>query len=213
MKTNDLIKQLSGNLAPTPKNSSWPVSFLAWFMAPAIVLFAAFYFLPLRADLGSRSLSILFQAQTVLCIAMFVAALLVARRSAIPGALSSRDEKIGWAILAVMAVVLASQVSLTDLRAEFWGEMDFYRGRCGPILLIIGTLDAALAAFVARKAASTRPGLTGVWIALSAAALGLIVTQFICDHENFLHVVIWHFTPVAILVGVGVALGRRVFKW
>jgi hypothetical protein len=127
--------------------------------------------------------------------------------------LQSFDRQLGMILFVVLAVMLLSKLSFSTLATEFPGEMDFYRGRCGPIMLILGALDTGLLMALARRGAPTKPRLTGLWIALSAGVMGLFVMQFICAHENFLHVLIWHLVPVGLLAAGGYSLGRRLLRW
>jgi hypothetical protein len=212
MKTDDLIGQLSTDLQAAKKHY-YAASFLMWLAGTLGILTLTFHFLPFRPDLAERLSSPFFVTTTVLCFVIFCMSVFVSYRSAIPGLLQTRDHLIGIVLLIITAGVLLSQLSSLPLQSEFLGEMDWYRGRCGPIMLIIGTLDTALLMVLARRAAPVRPIFTGVWIALAAGAMGLFVMQFICTYENFLHVLLWHMLPVGILITVGALSGRKLLRW
>jgi hypothetical protein len=213
MKTDDLIKNLSTELRPAETKLFYATSFAAWLIGTFGILALSFYFLPFREDLLPRFHSIFFVTETALCFALFLVAVLVAYRSSIPSLFQLKDSRVGWAILALLGVMVASRVSVADIRAEFLGEMSFYRGRCGPIMLILGTLDTVLLMALARRGAPIQPRVTGLWIALASGALGLLVMQFICDHENFLHMLLWHALPMGFLMAAGAAIGQRVLRW
>ena len=211
METPDLIDKLTGELKRERRVFS--ATFGAWSTASLLLVGAMLVVLPFRADLPGRSASAFFRTETLLFLALFFASTFVAFRSAVPSLLRSAEVRLGVGLLVLAVLGIVSRFSFGQLGAEWAGEMDFYRGRCGPIILILGGLDVALIALLARKTAPTRPWLTGAWIGLSAGSLGLFGMQFICSHENFLHLFIWHLVPVAALVAGGDVIGRRFLRW
>lgn len=213
MKTNDLIHNLASELKEPSGVGFYTVSFMTWAATSLALLALAFSILSFRHDLIYRLSSGLFQTETTLYLALFFISAFIAYRSSIPTLLRPQEQRVGWGVLALSMGVLISQVSFIGLKTEFLGEMNFYRGRCGPIILAIGVLDALLIMALARRAAPVNPSLTGAWIALSAGALGLFSMQFVCAHGNFLHMVIWHAVPVAMLAGGGAVFGKRLLKW
>jgi hypothetical protein len=135
-------------------------------------------------------------------------------RSSIPSRLKRGDQSLGLFALAGVAALLAIRLLRTGrIGGEFPGEMDLHRGQCGPIILTRGIIAGAGFFAWARRAAPTRQGLTGLWIAVSAGCLGSFAMQLVCAHDNALHVWIWHVTPVVLLAGAGTVLGGKLLRW
>lgn len=212
METEKLIKTLSEKYEPTAPFAPRALAF--WALMSGFFLALYLGLLPARADLGARLTSALYQAETTLFGALFLTISYVAYRSLIPGMLRGRDLWPAWIMLGLgVLLAFAHPGPWRGFAADLDREMDFYRGRCGPLLLLIGGLETVAGFWVARRAAPTRPLLTGALIGLCAGALGLFATQFICAHENFLHLVVWHFVPVVSLVGAAGLWGQRTLRW
>ena len=212
MKTDDVIKNLSSELKPD--ETHFYRSSALWWVGGTIGLLALFVsIVPLRADLGYQLSALFFQVETASLLALFSGSTWIAYRSAIPGLLGRREKIVGVVIAVLFSAVILSKLSISSLATEFEGEMSFYRGRCGPILLALSLTQAVLGMVLARRAAPTRLVITGFWVGVSAAAMGLFATQLICDHDNFLHLVIWHALPAGILVGTAAVAARRVLRW
>lgn len=213
MKTDDLIKDLSGKLKPHEGADFYRRSLMIW-LAGTIGLVALFFFIiPLRGDISHCVVSPLFNLEAGLSLALFFMASYTAYRSAVPGLMTLWEQRAGMVLIGALVLIAFLKISFMDLPGELQCEMDFYRGRCGPILLILAGFESALGFMLARRAASTKPALTGAWIAVAAGAMGLFATQLICDHDNFMHLVVWHGFPAALLVGVSAAVGRKALKW
>ncbi len=212
MKTHDMIQNLSNEPKPDQPHF-YRSSFLIWSLGTTALLALFFYLIPTRADLSLKLASTSFQTETLLLFILFFVSTWLAYRSAIPGLLGQQEQLIGVALIAVFGAFVLSKLSISGLANELHMEMDFYRGRCGPILLILAGLQTIVGMFVARRAAPTNLYRTGAWLGVSAGAMALVTVQLFCDHENFLHVVIWHALPATFLVGTGALLGRRFLRW
>jgi len=213
MKTDDLIRGLSGDLRPR-RGPGVSVTWAAgWLLGTAAVAAAAFYVLPWRADLSAQTARAAFRLESALWLSGFCLASVMAYLSALPGALNPRQQS--WALLPMIPLALLAlrRLSLPGLPEEFLRELDIVRGGCGPLIFLIGLLQAGILMVLARRAAPTRLALTGGWIAASSACLGLFLMQFFCARDNFLHLFLWHFPPAAALVVLGAVLGRRLLRW
>lgn len=99
------------------------------------------------------------------------------------------------------------------LGQEITQELSLWRGRCG---ILIGILALAHAAFLFRWAHQAAPRslvLCGLWASLSAAALGCLLMQPVCLHENLAHLLVWHFAPLLLLCFGGTQAARYILKW
>lgn len=213
MKTDDFIKNLSEALPGTQKPRFYRALFFGWAVITLGVLGLSYYLLPTRPDFAVRSHATFFHMETAFFFLTFLVTSYVAYRSSIPGLLTQRDLLIGLIFIMAAAGFVALRFSNTALPAEFLGEMDWYRGRCGPVLFIVGMIQAVFCFALARLTAPTRPVLAATWLGLSTGAIGLFVVQFICEKENFLHLAIWHLTPVVLLAGVSAIVGKKALRW
>lgn len=212
MKTDELIASLSTGLAPAGRVQRWALS--VWIAGTGAVAILAFWILPFRADLNTRFFSPSFAAETLLSFLAFGLSTAVAYRSVLPGSLSRREVLGAWVPPLVLLALALVRLSPAAAAAEWAGEMSLYRGRCGFVIFTIGALESGLLLFLARRGAPTRLALTSAWIAIAAGSLGLFVTQFfVCAYENALHLLLWHFVPVFLLMAVVLPAGRRGLRW
>ena len=212
MKTDDVIRNLSNELKGGD-NHFYRSSFLLWSLGTATLLVLLFHFIPMRHDLDIEFASPFFAVEVLLLCALFFVSTRLAYRSAVPGLIGRGEQFIGFLLIAVFAGLVLSKFSISGLKQELVLEMSFYRGRCGSILLVLAGLQTAIGIFVARRAAPTHLYRTGAWLGVSAGAMALVALQLICDHENFLHLLIWHAAPAMMIVAAGSVLGRRFLRW
>jgi hypothetical protein len=166
-----------------------------------------------REDLLSRLAGPRFLGETLLWLATAAATFSLVYRLSIPGLWRRRDALRGLVPAALLALLVLVRPEPKGAGADWAREMDWYRGFCGPVIFWVGLGQAALMAWVVRKAAPTRLALAGFWIAFGSGAFGSFLMQFVCPKENFAHVVLWHVAPVFVLAAAGAVLGRRLLKW
>jgi hypothetical protein len=212
-KLQDLIQGLSEDLAPQRQAVSASGFMVRWGVAGGVLVLLMLTF-QVRGDLSVRAMEPRFWLESGFWLLSAAIAAALVYRSSIPSLLRKRDQNWGFFALAGVLALLAFRLANSGaMNAELPGEMDLHRGRCGSIILGVGIV-AGLGFFAwARQAAPTRQGLTGLWIAVSAGCLGSFAMQFVCEHDNVLHVWIWHVTPVLLLSCAGMALGRRYLRW
>ncbi len=211
MKTEDIIRRLSRDLRPLSPRRFYLSALLAAVLGTAGLLALSYLIFPARSDLSFRLFTFRFSGETILCLLSFFVSATLAYRSAVPGLMRTRQQVWGTGIFLLLLAVILFKVS--PQFSDWKGEMDFYRGRCGPLIFILGSLEGALFVILARWGAPTNPALTGAWIAAAGGALGLFVMQFVCPFENFPHLLIWHALPCLLLLGVGLKAGPRLLRW
>lgn len=212
MKTPDLIQKLSADLRPSP------AGFLAKRAAACLAGTLAFtalalWLLPIRPDLPSRLARPFFWAETVLWLAATGLGAWMVYESAVPGRWRPARQAPALTALGLLTAALLARLSGSGLGAEFAGEFNPARGDCGPLILAIAAAESALLFWLARQGASTRPRATAAWAAASAGCLGAFVMQFVCFRDNTLHIFMWHFTAIALVVVAGAAAGKRALRW
>lgn len=212
MKTDEIIRNLAGDIKTT-QDHFYRNSLLIWSTGTTILLALFFFFMPIRPDLNSKLSSTFFYAETVCLFALFFVSTWIAYRSAIPGLLQKRDQLIGVGIAVLLAIFIFARFSAVHFTTELHHEMNFYRGHCGPILLALSGLQLIVAFIVARRAAPTNLYRTGTWLGASAGAMSLLAMQFICEHDSFSHLMLWHALPIALLVVATAFLGKKLLRW
>ena len=115
-----------------------------------------------------------------------------------------------------LAVVAAAPLALflykVAVSAQFTGMMDRWPDRPGLKCLGLGT-SMALGPFVAlvlilRRTEPNHPRVLGMSLGLVAAVVAWVLTDLWCPVAYIPHLLLGHVLPVAILVGLGAAIGR-----
>jgi hypothetical protein len=212
-KTDAIIQALALDLEPFnpwSARSGWMVSLIVFLFVSLI--FAAV--MPLRDGIRNHVYNFQFALESLSWFGMALSGMFAFVRSSLPG------RKLGWEtkVVAFFAFLLVASVSLRfapdHLTEQALTEMDWFRGRCGPIIFITGLICAfGLGVVANKKMAPTEPGKTALWIGIASGALGSFLMQFVCGYENTLHILIWHILPMAILCGLSSLIGQRVLRW
>jgi hypothetical protein len=216
MKASDLTQNPVSDSEPIYEGDTLPVFLLKWFTCSALFTLVSLYLMPIRFDLSEQLSDPLFYAEALF---WFMSSLLLAvyvYESSIPGALKRIRRFWAFAplMMTVVLVVLRGPIhGIQGIREETLAEMDLYRGRCGPIITGTGLLAAGIFYFWARKsAASVQPRFAAFAVALSAGSLASFIMEFICPHENVMHLIIWHFLPLVLLGTLAALAGRKLLN-
>lgn len=211
MKTPDLINALVADGRHEPP----PGATLARLLLPACLASCAALLATagLRPDiaLAATTPRVLFKWMLAVALVCFAAG--ASLRVARPGASLQ-----GWrvALLATAAMLVAGiAVELVLLPREQWaaqarGENATWCLRMIP-LLAAAPLAAILIAL--HRAAPTRPALAGAIAGLLAGAAGAALYSLHCTDDSPLFVANWYGLAIAIVVGIGALLGKRVLRW
>lgn len=122
----------------------------------------------------------------------------------------------GW----LLALTAGIQIAAVAVELMVVPEADWARRAIGTNnwhcltltpFLSIAPLAAALLA--TRHGATTRPTLTGAVAGLAAAGVGASLYAMNCTDDSPLFVAVWYPLAVAIVAGVGAAIGRRFLAW
>lgn len=212
MKTPDLIEKLTGELRPAPAGflAKRAAAFAAGTAAVAVLALAL---LPLRPDLAGRAHDPMFLCETALWLAASLLSAWLVYESAVPGLWRASRQGPALAVLALMTAVLLGRMFGGSLEAELLREFHWHRGTCGPLILAAGALQSALLFMLARQGAPTRPRVTAFWAAVAAGCLGAFLMQLICYRENALHILVWHFSAIGLVIAADVAAGKRALRW
>ena len=212
MKTDDLIRALSSDLAPPGPSieARFAVAFL-----PGVLLALALF----AITLGPRP-DLMLVAGDVRFLFKFVVTLLLALCSAVlvwrlvrPGA----PAQLQIAALAIVPLVLAAGVlmELIVLPAPLWGTR--LVGSNGLVCLIsipLFALPMLIAEILAlRQGAPTQPALAGVVAGLFAGGVAAAIYAAHCPDDSPLFVALWYSLGIAIVALAGGLAGRLALRW
>jgi hypothetical protein len=210
LKTPELARKLAREIAPTGAAPS-PAAFLAgWFGGAAFLAAFALAVMRLRPGFALAVTGLEFWLETSLWLSSGAMSALAVYRLSIPSMRTAPCEQGAILLLSALLLSIAFRASPGGSIAA---ELDWYRGRCGPIIIGLGAIySVALFAWL-KHAAPTRPTRSGAWAAVSAGLAGSFVLQFVCEHAEPAHLLLWHVTPVILLGTLGAWLGRKALSW
>jgi len=207
MNTETLIHELAMQLQPV-RPLSRPVTRLAqWVLITAVFIFLSLSISGVRPDIVAAFAEPAFTLRTLLMLGVGLAAAFSAFSFAVPG----NSEK--WPVVASVVGIAAFFATL-----GFWliSAKTFSPGPgmiCVRNVFSLGIITGTILCIMLRRAAPIRAGVAGLFALLGAASLANFATQFICQREGPVHVLVWHLIPVVLLCGGGILAGRLLFRW
>jgi hypothetical protein len=214
---SDFIKALAEDLKRPSESRGFPVKFWAtwvfWLVVMAAATYGATQAAPSLAYFPAdpREFRFLFESLawglvTVLCS-------YVAFRSAYPLGASERSGRCAGALLLFMVALSLIRLHPAFSFARIVRESDPMLGGCGGFILILGALFTGGMFLHVKKAAPIRPALTGAWVSAATGSAGCFFMHLICRNESAIHLLMWHFLPLATLTFVGAMSARKVLSW
>ena len=206
------IQSLASDLRPF-KIADRPLVFLAkWALVFSLLTAAAFGLLPLKPGISELSGQNVFQMEAVLWFLLSLTAGMGVYFSSFP---QYQTTKIRFVTFLFFSALLISCLYRTVGSEElnFVREFDLWRGRCGFLILGASVPFSVFLGSWSRKLASPNPAMTGAFAALSAASLGCFLMQFVCLHDQAMHLMLWHFLPLMLISTAGAYFGRKLFHW
>ncbi len=207
--TDDMIRDLSAR--PVPAGWS-PATALGGMIAAAAVTLALFWVIfGLRADLAEAVRRVPVQAKTILPVALAVLAVGLALSSARPG-----RRVMLWPLLmplglgAILVGIRILTGSAAPLLPELVGDT---AAACIASITLMGMLPLGVGLLLLRRAAPTRPELTGALIGLAAGAGIAAGYALHCTEDSPLFVVTWYGLAISTVTIVGAVLGRQLLRW
>jgi hypothetical protein len=212
MKTDDLIRALTSDLAPP--GPSIETRFAMAFLPGALVALALFAVtLGPRPDLALVTSDMRFLFKFVITLLLALCSALLVWRLVRPGA----PARLQIAVLAFVPLVLAAGVlmELFVLPAGSWGPKLI--GSNGLVCLVsipFFALPMLIAEILAlRQGAPTRPTLTGAVAGLFAGGVAAAIYAAHCPDDSPLFVALWYSLGIAIVALVGGLAGRLALRW
>lgn len=207
--TDDLIR----DLAARPVPAAWsPAATLGGMLSAVAITLALFWLVfGLRADLAGAMQQVPVLAKTALPVALSILAVGLALASARPG----RRVTV-WPLLvplglgAVLVAARIAQGSASPLMAELVGKTAL---ACITSIMLMALLPLGAALLLARRAAPTRPALTGSLLGLAAGAGIAAGYALHCTEDSPLFFMTWYSLAICAVSVVGAVMGARLLRW
>ncbi len=214
MKTDELVEMLARGAEPVPRHAAGNrlLAVVALGMPLTVVLVAVSF--GIRHDLGRALGEPLFWIKFGVPLAVAIAAGLSLRRLTSPGVPAGPAWRLGaFTVLALWVLAALQWTGLSEAaRAEaLWGST--WRVCSMSIAAVSLPLLVSMLTLLRGLAAPTRPALAGAAAGLLSGGLGTIAYALHCPEPGLAFVAVWYMLGVAIVSGVGAALGRRMFRW
>lgn len=188
-----------------------------WILGGVLVLGLSYWLLPTREDLRARLgafdtpiLFALWSAATLLPAIKVYALAFPDGRLAPPLEKMTRFAATPLVLLAGWAI---ARFRFEDVGFQLYRESSILNGGCGAVIVVAGVVHASFLFAWIRRGGTTSPARAGAWAAVSTASFASFIVQFACANENPLHVLLWHFAPLAFLTFVAGISAKRLLRW
>lgn len=206
--TDDLIRHLAAAHVPARYSPAAMLGGVAGLMLSGLVLYFAGF--GLRSDLFAAWAHLPVQAKTVLPGLLSVLAIWLALRSARP-----EGRVVLWPVL--VPVLLAFMLAAYRIHTAEGPLLSETLGRtalaCLGSIGMLSALPLALGIHVLRRAAPTRPVLTGALLGVAVGAGVAAGYALHCTEDSPLFFVSWYGLAITVTGGVGGWMGHRILRW
>ena len=192
-----MYEELAKDLRPFKTFDSVPLFLFKWAALSAVVLGVSLMILPWEHNLLDRNEDLIFHVENISWALLSLSSGLALYFRSFPDKRTDLFENISLFLITGLFGLTFYHNGYSFFLSEATNELDLWRGRCGFIILGLAALHTTALVFWAKKGASSSPRHSGLFAALSAAALGCLLMQTVCNHDNSLHLIIWHFVPLA----------------
>lgn len=213
MKESELIKNLSAGLDPFAQTEKLSPFLVKWSAYTLFIMFLAYLFLPARSDITTEVETVRFHIENLLWFVASLSSGIAFYFSAFPQRMNSRTWVPALFSISLLFILIMTGLRPSVLNEELHQEFSLWRGRCGFIILCISVIHSIFLGNWAKKAAPRNAGVTGFWAALSASSLGCLFMQVVCTHHTTMHLMVWHFVPMALICFIGQKVGQSVLRW
>lgn len=207
--TDDLISDLAAR--PVPAGWSPAATLGGMIAAVGVTLILFWVVFGLRADLAEAVQRVPVQAKTILPVALAVLAIGLAFASARPG-----RRVMLWPLLVPLslgAILVGLRIvrgSATPLMPELVGNT---AAACIASITFMAMVPLGAGLLLLRRAAPTRPEMTGALIGLAAGAGIAAGYALHCTEDSPLFFMTWYGLAISTVTIVGAFLGRQLLRW
>lgn len=212
MNNQMFIKDLAKNLAPWKPIDSLPQFFTKWLVLSVLFFGINALWMPFRLDFHAVVYDGHFIIENFLWVVLALTSAWALYESSFPQNDTKTYAYVSGMIFALL-IALSFKNHQASFAEQFMPEMSLWRGRCGFIITIFAIIETPFLVMWAKRGAPKSAGLSGAYAALTSASVGCLLMQLICDHHNSLHLILWHFFPLALMCLVGFGVAKKVLRW
>jgi hypothetical protein len=181
-----------------------------WLVAALAYLAVALLISGTRHDLWQELHRPWFAAEIAALAGILVATSLSAALLSYP----DLHQKRGIAYMPAAAFALFVLVLLFAWRADDPpAPLPVHSIECTLSITLLSLLPAAWTLYVMRRYASTHNRWAGATALLFAFSVGALWLRLYEQNDSVMHVIRWHYLPMAVVGIAGMGLGKRVLKW
>lgn len=208
MRSSKLIDKLTTNLEPVRPLS--PLRNTLLWVAVSLVSVAVILFLMMPQRPVSQMLE---QPITVFSgLWLLVNTIFMAFTANIIGMPGRTNQHLIFAISFAFYLLLIGV--LLGVAITFTSPIVLSGSACVKAVIILSIIPLVFFFNIVRKLAPTSPLLMGLLLGLSTCAMGAFGVGFSCANEDPLHLLFFHFTaPALLLGGLGAIIGKKILKW
>jgi hypothetical protein len=213
---NTKIKELAATLErPTVSMETLPQFLLKFFLLSVGISVLVYLVLPVRENIGDKTETFFYLLENLLWLSLCGISAIALYFRSFPETNDSFLPGMVGVLLLTLVILAVTQHTfvVSDLPHAFSEEMSLWKGRCGIIIVTITSLQSLFLFRWAKKGASSAPALSGILASTSSAGLGCFLMQFVCAHDQSLHLLLWHFLPVFAVAYAGQKIGQKVLRW
>lgn len=211
--TQDLIRNLAQEAAPV-KPVCYKRTCLEWIAMVVFNIILVSQFYGLRPDMHLKMADPLYITELGLNALLIVLMGCIASASAFPGRARNRF------LLSVMGISFAAYtavlayVALANVTSLDAALQDLHMGwHCTGCIASYAILPALYVSWRLRKLASTQPVFTGFCVLMLAGLTGTLGVRLVMPESNSPELLLFHYFPLLLLCLLGLALGKKLFRW
>ena len=213
MKTDALIDKLSGQAAPVSAGAMTHALLLGLGGGVLVSFVLMQVWLGIRPDLMPAMHTAMYWMKFFYTLLFAAAGFWTLERLSRPGA-ASRTQMILEALpFAIVAAWASTKLMMAPMEARMPMLMGSSHQVC-PERIVILALPVFIGVFWGlRKAAPTRPIISGAAAGLLAGATGAFIYALHCDENAAAFVALWYTLGIAAMGALGAVLGRSLLRW
>jgi hypothetical protein len=213
VRTDELIENLSGDLAPVAQATLARRLAAGLLMGMAVSFLVMWLWLGIRPDLVQAMATMGYWMKFAYTLAFTVLAFLLVERLMRPGVSARRQIWLSLVPFALLAILAAMRLGLTPDSARMALVLGHSHLVC-PWNIVALSVPVFIAVFWSVRAfAPTRLVLAGAAAGLLAGAAGAFVYAFHCDESAMPFVAIWYTLGIVGVGALGGAVGGWVLRW
>jgi len=163
-----------------------------------------------RPDLAAKLVEPLFAAETFSLLALIVTASYAATLLSFPD-LYQRKRALLLPIIA--AATFALVLALEWMADTPPAPPPPHAMECLLCITLLALPPALIIFYKIRRMASTRPALAGCAALLASFGIGALTLRLSEPTDSISHLLVWHYLPMIAVGLIGLALGRKIFRW